>query len=126
MRYDAGKAPDPEQWLELDEFDRLDQVIDYHKRAKLAVGENDRLHAGVHVIVENQLAMGDLMVVPATLDRLIREGLDRHDAIHAIACVLMGIVFDAVRGPRGKPIDINDAYGRELGELTAASWRSQG
>ena len=96
MRYDASKAPDPEEWLELDEFDRLDQVIDYHKRAKLPIGENNRLHAGFHVIVENQLAMGDLTVVPATLDRLMREGLDRHDAIHAVASVLMGIVFDAV------------------------------
>jgi hypothetical protein len=35
----------------------------------------------------------------------------------------MGIVFYAVRNPEGKPIDINDAYGRELAELTAESWR---
>jgi hypothetical protein len=55
----------------------------------------------------------------------MREGLDRHDAIHAIARVLMGIVFDAFRNPEGKPIDINAANGRELGELMAASWRSQ-
>jgi hypothetical protein len=26
MRYDASEAPDPEQWLELDESDRLDLV----------------------------------------------------------------------------------------------------
>ena len=124
MRYDASEAPDPEQWLELDESDRLDLVKRYHICAKLPVGENERLHAAVHVIVENQAAMGDATVVPATLARLMREGLDRHDAIHAIGSVLLGIFFDVAKDP-SKQIDINAAYGRELGELTAASWRSQ-
>jgi hypothetical protein len=125
MHYNADHAPDPEEWLELDEQDRIDQVIDYHKRAKLPVGQNNRVHAAAHVIVENQVAMGDATVVPATLARLMREGLDRHDAIHAIASVLMGIFFDVAKNP-GKQVDINAAYGRELAELTAASWRSQG
>jgi hypothetical protein len=123
MRYDADMSPDPEEWLELDESDRIDAVIDYHKRAKKPVGENNRLHATVHVIVENQAAMGDATVVPATLDRLMREGLDRHDAIHAIGSVLAGIFFDVAKNP-GKQVDINAQYGRELGELTAASWRA--
>ena len=70
MRYNADHAPAPEEWLELDEQDRIDQVIDYHKRAKKPVGENNKLHAAAHVIVENQAAMGDATVVPATLDRL--------------------------------------------------------
>jgi len=30
------------------------------------------------------------------LDRLMVEGLDRHDAIHAIGSILMRIVFDTV------------------------------
>jgi hypothetical protein len=123
MRYDAHKAPNPEEWLELDESDRIDEVIDYHRRGRLPVGENKRMHAAAHVLVENQVAMSDATVVPATLNRLMREGLDGHDAIHAIASVLMGIVFNAVRNFEGKPIDINDAC-RELGELTAASWRA--
>ena len=124
MHYDASKAPDPEAWLELDEQDRIDQVIDYHKRAKKPVGENNKLHAAAHVIVENQVAMGDVTVVPATLARLMREDLDRHDAIHAIASVLVGIFFDVAKDP-SKRIEINASYGRELAELTAASWRSQ-
>jgi hypothetical protein len=125
MHYDASKAPDPMEWLELDESDRIDLVMAYHKHAKLPVGESERLHAMAHVIVESQAAMGDVTVVPATLDRLMREGLDRHDAIHAIGSVLMGIVFDAIKSPKGKKIDINAQYGRELAQLTAASWRSQ-
>jgi hypothetical protein len=123
MRYDADQAPDPEEWLELDESDRTDAVIAYHKRAKKPVGENNRLHALAHVIVETQAAMGDATVVPATLDRLMREGLDRHDAIHAVGSVLVGIFFDTVKNP-GKQVDINAQYGRELAELTAASWRA--
>jgi hypothetical protein len=123
MSYDALKAPDPEDWLDLDEQERIDQVIEYHRRRRLPVGENARVHAAAHAIVETQVAMGDATVVPATLDRLMREGLDRHDAIHAIGSVLVGIFFDVTKDP-SKQIDINAAYGRELGELTAASWRA--
>ena len=82
MRYDASRAPDPQEWLELDESERIDAVIDYHKRAKKTVGQDKRLHAAAHVI-ESQVAMGDATVVPAPLNRLMREGLERHDAIHA-------------------------------------------
>jgi hypothetical protein len=55
----------------------------------------------------------------------MREGLDRHDALHAIGSVLVGIVFDAIKNPDGKQVDINAQYGRELAELTAASWWSK-
>jgi hypothetical protein len=68
--------------------------------------------------------MGNVTVVPATLARLMREGLDRHDAIDAFASVLVGIFFHVAKDP-SKRIDINAVYGRELAELTAESWRSQ-
>jgi len=74
MHYDASKAPDPKEWLELDESDRIDAVIAYHKRAKKQVGQDKRMHAMAHVIVESQAAMGDATAVPAALDRLMREG----------------------------------------------------
>jgi len=124
MRYEADKAPDPEEWLELDESERIDLVIDYHRRAKKPVGQDKKLHAIAHVIVESQVAMGDATVVPAKLNRLMQEGLSRHDAIHAIASVLMGIIVDMFKN-RDKQVDINAQYGRELSELTAASWQSQ-
>jgi len=124
MHYDASKAPDPQEWLELDESERIDAVIAYHKCAKKPVGQDKTLHAIAHVIVETQVATGDATVVLATLDRLTREGLDRHDAIHAIGSVLMGIVLDVLKSPEGKHVDINAQYGRELAELTAANWRS--
>jgi hypothetical protein len=124
MRYDADKAPDPEEWLELDESERIDLVIDYHRRAKKPVGQDKKLHAIAHIIVESQVAMGDATVVPATLNRLMQEGLNRHDAIHAIASVLMGIIVDMFKN-RDTQVNINAQYGRELAELTAAGWRSQ-
>lgn len=125
MRYDANKAPDPEAWLELDEQERIDLAIKYHRRYHLPMGESPQMHGIAHVIVENQVAAGDATVVPATLARLMREGLDRHDAIHAIGSVLMAIVFDVVTGKDAPDVDINAKYGRELTELTAASWRDQ-
>jgi hypothetical protein len=40
-----------------------------------------------HVVVENQVALGEATSVPEALDRLINEGLDRHDAVHAVGSV---------------------------------------
>ena len=95
-RYDANTAPHPEAWLQLDEQERIDLVIAYHRHYRRTMGHSPKLHGTVHAIVENQVAAGDATVVPATLARLMREGLDRHDAIHAIGSVLAGIIFDVV------------------------------
>ena len=87
MRYDASKSPDPVEWLELDESDRLDLVKRYHIRAKLPVGENERVHAAVHVIVENQVAMGDATVAPATLARCERVSIGTSPSTQsAVSC----------------------------------------
>jgi hypothetical protein len=40
MRYDALKAPDPAEWLELDEQERIGLVREYHRRNKLPVGQD--------------------------------------------------------------------------------------
>ena len=123
MQYDAIEQPDPAIWLELDETERVDLVIDYHRRIGVQL-ETPELHATAHVVVENQVALGDATPVPETLDRLMDEGLDRHEAVHAIGSILMEIVFDAVRKPDDGS-DINANYYRELALLTAANWRSQ-
>jgi hypothetical protein len=123
MHYEANEQPDPEIWLELDETERIEQVIDYHRRTRVQL-ENFEAHAISHVVVENQIVFGEATPVPATLDRLIEEGLDRHEAIHAIGSILMRIVFDAVHEPNDSG-DINAKYNRELATLTAKGWRSQ-
>jgi hypothetical protein len=125
VHYDANTAPDPEAWLQLDEQERIDLAIDYHRRYHLPMGQSPKLHGTMHAIVENQVALGDATVVPATLTRLMREGLDRHDTIHAIGSVLMAIIFDVVTKNADTDGDINAKYGRKLAALTAAGWRAQ-
>jgi len=123
MRYEANEQPHSQIWLELDESERIDAVMDYHRRTRVKL-ENPELHAIAHVVVENQVVLGEATSVPATLDRLMDEGLDRHEAIHAIASILMSIVHDIAR-EADDGSDINAKYGRELGKLTATGWRSQ-
>jgi hypothetical protein len=124
MQYEANDQPHSATWLELDENERVDAVMDYHRRAKVKL-ENLKLHAMTHVVVENQVALGEATPVPATLNRLMHEGLDRHEAIHAVGSILMSIVFDVFQEP-DLGGDTNARYSRELATLTAAGWRSQG
>jgi hypothetical protein len=43
------------------------------------------------------LRLMNATAVPATFKHLMDEGLDRHEAIHAVGSVLMGVVFDVIR-----------------------------
>ena len=78
-RYDPLVAPDAQEWLALDEQDRVHLAQDYHERAGIIV-PNAKLHAVAHVIVENQVALADALPVERTLRRLMAEGLNRHEA----------------------------------------------
>jgi len=123
MRYDTNDRPHSATSLELDENERIDAVVDYHRRAGVKL-EDLKLHAITHVVVENQVVLGEPTPVSATLNRLVDEGLDRHEAIHAIGSILMSIVFDVSHDPAVGG-DINARYNRELAKLTAAGSRSQ-
>jgi len=74
----------------------------------------------MHVIVENQLAMA-IAPVPATVARLVRQGLSRHDAIHAIGAVLSGGMFEIMKG-NAKTWNPQH-YGKRLKKPTAKRWR---
>lgn len=121
--YDPTRRLDHEAWLALDELERIDLVEDYHRSAGFEL-PNERLHATIHAIVENQVAMGAKTPVEATLERLMREGLDRHDAVHAIGQVLASHIYDHLGGgvPAGDP---NEPYHEQLGTLTASGWLAQ-
>jgi hypothetical protein len=122
MRYDPALPPNREDWTELDEGERIALVSEYHRRAGIRV-PNLRVHAAMHVTVENQVLMGEQTPVAATLTRLMTEGLDRHEAIHAIASVLAGVMFDAIKAQGSD--DLSAAYFREVAQLTAEKWRAQ-
>ena len=121
--YDPDHGPASADWLGLDEGARLEQVRAYHRRERIAVA-NERLHAAIHVVVETQAALGEAVVVD-TLERLQREGLSRHDAVHAVGSVLADRILDAMRtktaGPR-----LAVSYLESLKALTAQAWKGDG
>jgi hypothetical protein len=131
--YDPLVGPDPDDWLATDEQLRIDMVERYHRRAGIEV-ERAGAHAAMHAIVENQIAEGDRWPVRRTLLRLMAEGLDRHEAIHAIASVLAGHLNEHLREagsqaggsePQSER-DFEDPYFSELEELTAEDWLRSG
>jgi hypothetical protein len=123
-RYDPLRAPDPEQWLALDEQKRIDLVASYHEDAATDP-PNVRVHATLHVIVENQIALGDETPVRLKARQLMAQGLDRHEAIHAIASVLVKHLHDIVRNSEdvGEP---NQRYYAALRRLNARKWLRSG
>ena len=122
MMYDSLQSPEPTDWLSIDESERLSAIIEYHQRIQDKL-PNARLHATIHAIIENQLAEG-ILVVKQALNRLQAEGLDRHEAIHAIGSVLSKHIFILLQG-QGGSLDPNSTYFKEIKGLTARSWRKQ-
>ncbi len=117
--YDPLNAPDPDEWQSVDEQERIILVMEHHRKAGVEL-PNERLHATVHVIVENQIALGDEIPARATLERLIREGLDRHEAIHAVGNVLVDYMQELAGGAAAP--NANERYYEELKKLKAAEW----
>lgn len=119
--YNPDKAPDPDEWLEMDESERISLVESYHRRNRIHL-PNVLLHSTVQVIVENQLAMKD-PVVTENLGRLQKEGLSRHDAIHAIAGVQTERLFRIMKGNKPESPEVeSEIYEKQLRKLTAGKW----
>lgn len=118
-QYDPFQDPEADEWLGLDDDERIRLVLEWHQKNKVKL-PNEQLHALFHVIVENQIAEGVSEVLEA-YERIQSEGLDRHDAIHALASVLSGELWKAGTGrsPKG---DLTKEYFRGLKELTAVGW----
>lgn len=121
MKYDPKVRPDPDAWLQLDEAERIEAVLRHHRRAGIRTGSL-KAHAAFHTIVENQIAEG-LRSTCEAVDRLQREGLDRHDAIHAVGSVLAGHLHGSLASKR--EFDQRE-YDEELDSLTAEAWLRDG
>lgn len=123
LRYDPHEHVDSDSWLALDESERTRLVVRYHRRQRIRL-PNETAHAAIHVIIENQVALGDTFPARVVLLRLMSEGLDRHEAIHAIGGVLSQTLFTAMNGENADG-DLNADYVEKLESLSAETWRKQ-
>lgn len=120
MRYDPEVAPDAARWQELDEDEQIMLVEAHHRQAEVELA-NTTAHAIMHVIIENQVAKGDELPVRRAIERLMGEGLDRHEAVHAVASVLAAHLTDTLKAGAAD----NAAYNAAVERLTAESWRAE-
>ena len=93
--YNPEHMSEPESWLELDEQERILLIETYHRGARIKL-PNVTAHALLHAIVENQIAL-NLDPVVRAMHRLGKEGLTRHDAVHAIGSVVAEHLFDILK-----------------------------
>lgn len=120
--YDPESTPKPSEWLAIDEGERIELVLNYHRNARISLPKSARsMHAAVHVVVENQLALDDQDIVRATLQRLMQDGLSRHDAVHAVGSVLAQHIYDILQV--GTASVDGSTYYEALQNLTVESWR---
>lgn len=119
--YNTSVRPDKEQWLEATESERVSAVREFHEKSEVYLDEKAiEIHSAIHVVVENQLAMG-VELLPETLAKLMRQGLDRHEAIHAIGAIISGDILAIIRG------EVTEyspkRYRKKLEKITAKRWK---
>ena len=122
--YDPDVEPEATAWLATPEDVRLDLIATYHRCGRVSL-PSPRLHAAIHAVVENQLALGELEVVNA-VKRLQNEGLGRHDAIHAVGTVLAEHLSDVLHTGGERSRGVHRQYFERLNGLTADEWRQSG
>ena len=99
----------------------MQRVQKYHELSSKPGDEPPNLqrHVGMHVLVEQQVARDEPPEAAQALARLRRDGMNRHDAVHAIGFILTEHMKRAMESRM--PVD-ESAYGRELSQLTLKSW----
>ena len=117
--YDPELQPKAEEWLVLDEQERLYLVEEFHSKARIKL-PNLTMHAAFHAIVENQLAEG-LASVTRAIARLSTQGLSRHDAIHAVGTVLGEHLHERMNDKDTHQV-AQARYDAAVERLTASEW----
>jgi hypothetical protein len=95
----------------LDLWDHLDRLTDEEIERD---GVNPVLHIEFHLVIENQIADQNPMEVDQVVQVLVRKGHARHDAIHAVADVLIREIVHMQREDR---VFDQQRYVRKLREL---------
>ncbi len=112
--------PNYDAWLALDEGERIQLAKAFHE-SHGEFGESLNLHAGMHGIIETQLAM-DAPNAREALVRLQEQGLTRHDAIHAIGSVLMEHIYDIQTSVFSTAEEANNHYAESLKNFNVEDW----
>jgi hypothetical protein len=121
LTYDADVTPEPTGWLAEDDQLKAHAVESHHATLTDHVETpNMTMHALIHVIVENQLALGDPPEVRTTLARLVTAGVTRHDAIHALGSVVVDALFEVQKS--GTLFD-RAKVRRQLSKLKPGNWK---
>jgi hypothetical protein len=118
MNYQPDDPLDVQTWRAATEDERIEACLTAH--AMLPPWHppvpNARLHASLHVVVEQQIASGEFPEMLPTLERLRKEGLSRHQAVHLIS----GIAAEALRHVMTQRVPFDrEAYARSLRALKA-------
>lgn len=117
--YNPAKNIEPDIWLALDEDERQELIEEYVLNEEDEIDDSiSSIHATAHCIVENQLALKEKETVEAYA-RLRRQGLGRHETIHALAAVIFENINESL-GTEDKDITIR--YKSRLRKLTAKKW----
>ena len=120
-KYEPLFYGEKDEWLKLEDEERIALVLDYHENHDEEFeGESIRLHAAMHVVVENQIALGEAYV-EKTVARIMRQGVSAHEAIHAIAAILSEDIVSLLNS--GEKEFSTKKYRRKLEKLTAKRWR---
>ena len=117
--FDISRSPDPAAWLALDEGERIEQVIEAHRRTRSAMGGSESAHAAIHVAVETRLASDDAAVI-AAYERFRAAGVDRHNTVHALASVVTDHMMAVLESREG--FDQATAH-RGFEALDPAAWK---
>jgi hypothetical protein len=116
--YDPEQSPDSNTWLSLSEDDRIHLAMVTHESSNTELlSQSLSLHASIHVVVENQLAL-NTEFIPETLVALMKLGMSRHNAVHAIGAVILEELQSAARG--GETFT-SAQYRRKFDDLIKAS-----
>lgn len=120
--YDPDKTPDPRKWLALNEHERIRLAQNYHQAARIKM-PSVKAHAAIHAAVENQIATGFGPSCRA-IERLQKEGLTRHEAVHAIGSVLAAFIHEVATSEVVSQDDFQARLNTAIETLTAARWRA--
>lgn len=117
-KYDPDKTPDPAEWNQLDQEKQLELIKAYHDMIGIPVPNPER-HAVLHLIVESQIAMGDVIPVQQQVSRLLAEGGGRHTVIHALGNAFLHLQEKAKEYPSIKPSPVS--FFKEIEALNGAN-----